>query len=349
MDTQTYYGLLPEWAPQDSVLLAWPHSHSDWLPVLEEVHRGYVALICAITRFEPVIILCDHGETPLSLLPSEVKKRVTILQIPFNDTWVRDYGPLSFYDTKSQTKQFLGYTFNGWGLKYRADLDNQVLPELMAREDFRLQSTGFRNYRHLSLEGGGIEANGKGTILINGYWLDSPNRNESFSPAEIRRFLLESLGAKHIIEVDCLPLEGDDTDGHIDTIVRFASENQLAYVAPSCEASPNYQALCRLESQVKALKNSEGDPFDLIPLPDVGLLTDNRGDVLPASYANFLFVNGGIILPTYGKEETDAEAREILAKAFPKREVVPVSAEALIKWHGSIHCATMQVSEGFLK
>lgn len=353
----TYKGLLPEWAPQDAILLAWPHEATDWDPILEEIQATYCELIRQIARFETVLILNSSGKSPFENLDANTQKRVKVLEVPFNDTWVRDYGPLCRLPDEGENGdacQFsrdtaLNFTFNGWGLKYAANLDNQVNNSLFYTLEIFDEAVTIGELQQYVLEGGGLESNGNGLLLYNRYWLHCPNRNDGFSQIELASVLKQSLGAKKLLEVNCPPLEGDDTDGHIDTIARFIDEYTIAYVAPSNPASPNFAILTLLQEQLKDLRNLEGRPLNLVALPDVGELRDEEGNPLPATYANFLFVNGGLIVPTYGRPETDEKALAILRKALPSREIVPVDATVFVRWHGSIHCATMQIAKGFLK
>lgn len=348
MDKKGCQGLLPEWTPQAGVLLVWPHSHSDWAPLLAQAHAQYIELILAIAKFEPVFVICPEEleEHPPRGCFAGSHYPVSFIPIPTNDTWIRDYGPLC--KASSRGKQLVQYTYNGWGQKYPSYLDNQVTYRLLHKDFFKPEVTPSRQDRRFALEGGGVESNGVGILLVNRYWLEASNRNEGYTQDELKEAIRDSLEVKKIIEVDCPPLEGDDTDGHIDTIVRFVSSNCLAYVAPSDPLSPNYKSLILLEKQVKALKNLEEEPFELLPLPDVGALENEHGELLPATYANFLFVNGGIIIPTYGKKTLDEQVLALFRQAFPSYKIFPVEATTLIQWHGSIHCATMQIAKDFL-
>ncbi len=348
MVEMNYYGVVPEWAPQDAVIVAWPHKATDWNSILNEAHQQFATLIEAIAQFEPVIVLTANGETPERFLTEDTMQQVSFIDVPFNDTWVRDYGPLCYTLNGSDSKRAVYYTFNGWGLKFAAHLDNMVTPYLFRQVPLFNTSVQQAPYRKYQLEGGGFECNGAGIVLYNKYWLNAPNRNEGSKPEEIEATIKESLGVELLLEVDVPPLVGDDTDGHIDTLVRFIDTNTLVYVSPSDASSPNFVALRKLEEQLKGLRNQKGEPFHLIALPDVGLMCDADGEVLPASYANFLFVNGGVIVPTYGVPKHDVEAIAAFQEIFYNRKVVTAPANILVKWHGSIHCATMQIAKGFL-
>lgn len=349
MNQDKYYGLIPEWASQDGVILVWPHRQSDWSSILEEAQRQTILLAKAIARFEPVYLLCPEGETPNATdLEGIIDNSLSIIIVPTNDTWIRDYGPLCKLSKQKGEKELVQFSYNGWGLKYSSNLDNQVTKELFQQSFFHPSLSIDGLYRSLILEGGGLESNGKGLLLINQYWLNAPNRNEGLSREELREKLCNLLDVEKILNVDCPPLLGDDTDGHIDTIARFIGENKIAYVAPTNSHSPNYKTLCQLEKQISELKNLQGKPFDLLPLPDRGEIKDEEGNPLPATYANFLFLNGAIVVPAYDDPSLDNEVVKLFKKEFPEKEIVSVSATTLIKWHGSIHCATIQIAKGFL-
>lgn len=343
------YGVCPEWVEQDAIIVAWPHSKSDWLPILEDIRQEYLQLIEAIARYEPVVILYALDESPLPYLSPQLTNCVYLVEVPFNDTWVRDYGPLCYICPFTREKSFLRYSFNGWGEKFPATLDNRASFELLKQWPHIIRKEGkisSRDYTDLVLEGGGIECNGQGLALSNRYWLTCPNRNDQLTFDKLTSRLCNSLGVERLVLVDVPPLVGDDTDGHIDTLARFVGERQIAYVAPTDSESPNFQTLCVLQEQLPSMQQEEG-LLDLIPLPDVGKLESEEGEILPASYANFLFLNDAILVPAYGIPTRDEEAMQTLQNLFPDREVTSFQTTHLIKWHGSIHCATMQVAKGF--
>lgn len=338
--------LIAEWEPQDAILVAWPHRFSDWAPILQEAEHCFANIITAITPFVPVVLL-HHGDKQLAhFFSAEVLKRIRFIQVPFNDTWVRDYAFLSF--EREHQKAVADFNFNGWGLKYAAALDNQVNRYLFESKKIFASTTFFDNKKSFTLEGGGIESNGHGIVLLNRYWLDQPNRNDGLSIEDREKKIGEMLGARKVITVDIPSLVGDDTDGHIDTIARFIGEKSIAYVAPSDPASPNYPKLRKLEIELQRLQDEKGAYFRLVPLPDVGSYTDEGGELLPATYANFLFAGDALIVPTYQRKSLDNDALATLREALPSRVVVGVNATTLVKWHGSIHCSTMQIAKGIL-
>lgn len=341
---------IPEWAPQDGILLTWPHENSDWDYMLPDIELTYKSLTEAIAKYERVVILVDNNKLNKEYFAPSARNNISIHQIPSNDTWIRDYGPLARIEQTRDSgviqKQLLHFTFNGWGLKFAADKDNQCTRRLFKNGIFN-KSVEYINAQKWALEGGGVECNGTDTLLYNKYWLNAPNRNDGLASDDLEDALKNYFGVSHLIHVDCEPLLGDDTDGHIDTIVRFVSDNALAYVSPSDSKSPNLFALKKLEEQVKKLRNSKGEPFELFALPDVGVY-EIDGEQLPATYANFLIINNAVVMPIYGKDEIDQQAVDIIKKAFPDRAIVPVNASHLTRQHGSIHCASMQIPEGFL-
>ena len=269
-----------------------------------------------------------------TLLPPE--ERISLLVQPTNDTWIRDYGPLSL-ERNGETLH-INFRFDAWGGKYDARLDNAVTRALDERGLFAC------DMRHdpLVLEGGAVETDGRGTLLATRGSVISERRNPGLGQQQIEARLAETLGIRHFQWVDCDGLQGDDTDGHIDTIVRFADEQTLLYATCSPE-HPDHAALKDLEQQVLAMRQANGEPYRAIALPCPGIHRDAGGRVLPASYANFLIANGQLLQPVYA-QDNDAHVIAIMRQVFPDRNIVPIDSRSLISQNGSIHCATMQTA-----
>lgn len=332
-------GLIPEWAPQDAVLLAWPDETMDWSETLSEIRSCYILLVRALLDHVPVILLAqDVDSVPLR---GDYPHRLTVLEMPLNDTWARDYAPLSVVDARGE-RAVVDFTFNAWGLKFAANRDNLVASKLpIFREGIE------RRLRHdYVLEGGGVESNGKGLILSTSSVLMDPNRNlgRGADEEQILGPIREGLYADQVDLLTVAPLDGDDTGGHIDTLARFCDEGTIAYASCHDEGHPDYPTLTQMEEELKALY---GGKFRLVPLPTPEVKRNTDGSIMPASYANFLITNGAVIVPTY-RDEADAEALRITGELFPDRKVIAVDAIPLIRQHGSIHCATMQFPQGFL-
>ena len=238
------------------------------------------------------------------------------------------------------------FTFNGWGMKFAADKDNLITRALYLSRAF-VPETAYTNALSLVFEGGGIESDGAGTLLSTESVIVEPNRNAGVDDEALRQYLIEILGAERLLTLTNGQLEGDDTDGHIDTLARFLSPTAIAYVSCEDPKDDHYHELERMKKELEALRTKDGVPYELIPLPLPPALYDEEGERMPATYANFLFVNGALLVPTYDVA-TDAIALERLQAAVPDRAIVPVPSRALIYQHGSLHCATMQFPRGFI-
>lgn len=338
-------GLYPEWATQDAVLITWPHAESDWREILPEVEANYLAIATAILRYETLVVVLPEGKEIASQLPQELRSRLVELHLPSNDTWARDYAPLCC--SVRGKKRIVDFRFNGWGLKFASNYDNMISRRLHAM-GFFAPDAEWCNQQMLVLEGGSIDANSRAEVLTTRRCLTEPNRNIFTDEApSLDSQLASILGVRQIIYIEHGAIEGDDTDGHVDTLVRFIDDSTLAYVAPTDPNSINYQELRAMEEELLQYEQIKENGYRLLALPDVATLRDENGEPLPATYANFLFVNGALLVPTYGVPQ-DKEALEILQKALPDREVVGINCRTLTRQHGSLHCATMQFPKGFI-
>ena len=332
-----------EWEPQDAILLAWPHKNTDWQPILNQVTEVYLELIRQISRFETVIIIAPELTPVREALQQATLdcSRIFLHQIETNDTWTRDFGPLTVYDNNQP--QLLDFNFNGWGLKFPAAKDNQATRHLYATGRF----TGAKKYASdLILEGGSIECDGSGTLLTTSKCLLNQNRNPQLEKEDLESKLSELLGIDHFLWLDHGWLAGDDTDSHIDTLARLCPNNTIIYVHCDNDKDEHYPALKRMEEQLTQFKNKCGKPFRLLPLPWPQACYDGD-DRLPASYANFLIINQAVLVPTYN-DPADTLAMKTIGKAFPAREIIGIDCRPLIKQHGSLHCITMQLPQGVL-
>lgn len=341
--------LLPsEWAPQGAIQLTWPHMHTDWSYMLNEATECFINIAREILKRQDLMIVCHSEASVLFRLGDSEnwKGKLLLSQVPTNDTWNRDHGAISvFVDGKPH---LLDFTFNGWGLKFTADLDNQINRNLLAKEVFNSEVT-YVNKKNFVLEGGAIESDGKGTLLTTSECLLSPNRNSHFSKKEIEAYLKETFGLERVLWLDHGYLAGDDTDSHIDTLARFTDEHTIAYVKCEDQEDEHFEALMKMEEQLKSFVDYEGKPYRLIPLPMAKAVYDEDNYRLPATYANFLIMNDAVLLPTYGNDEVDNLAVKQLQMAFPDREIVGVNCSALIRQHGSLHCVTMQYPKDYFK
>ncbi|SFG16909.1 agmatine deiminase family protein [Prevotella sp. KH2C16] len=329
-----------EWAPQHGVQLTWPHAGTDWLPYLNEITHTYVLLAAAIAAREPLLIVAPHpGEVETLLrttLDAASLRNIRYFECDTNDTWARDHAFLTLKD--GDERILLDFRFNGWGEKFAWEKDNAI--------NRRLHATGivqgnYEDHGDFVLEGGSIESDGRGTVFTTSQCLLASHRNQPLTQAQIESRLKESLRADRIVWLDHGTLIGDDTDGHIDTIVRTAPHDTLLYVRCLDEGDPQYADFKALEEQLTTLRTPDGKPYRLLPLPMPEPIVFN-GERLPATYANFLILNGAVIVPTYDQPDNDETACETIRQAFPDREIIGIDARVIIRQHGSIHCITMQ-------
>ena len=269
----------------------------------------------------------------------EIRKREDLLLVgePSNDTWARDHGFISLVDDHGG-RRLLDFKFNGWGEKFPAELDNAINRRLY---DEGKISGEYIDCLDFVLEGGSIESDGKGTIFTTSGCLLAPHRNQPLSQAEIEARLKQELCAERIIWIDHGHLTGDDTDGHIDTLVRVCPDDTLLYIGCDDPQDEQYEDLRLMEEQLKTFRTLEGKPYRLLKLPMPRPILF-EGERLPATYANFLVINGAVLCPTYDQPDLDAEALRLIGEAFPGREIVGIDCRSIIKQHGSLHCCTMQ-------
>lgn len=334
-----------EWEPQSGIQLTWPHSGTDWEPMLDEISQCYARIVREIIRFEPVMIVTPSADIVRPYIEDLDQDRIHICEVRgTNDTWARDHGGIGVM-FKGEPAVF-NFTFNGWGMKYPANYDNQIVFEM--EKDGAFTPDIEVRYFSLVLEGGSIESDGCGTVLTTASCIFSKNRNERLSKATIMAAIEALLGADRLLILKHGYLEGDDTDGHVDTLARFCDPETIAYVQCTDPDDSHFDELLAMERELLALRTAEGKPYRLISLPMAEPVFDEDGYQLPATYANFLILNGAVLVPAYGNDELDEQAREVLQTAFPDREIISVDCLPLIQQGGAIHCATMQYPAGVL-
>jgi len=333
----------PEWDHQSGVLLTWPDRNTDWQSDILEVFIVYEQLAKEILLREKLLLVCRNREELPSFLQKE-NDRMIIVEMEFNDTWARDFGPLTIL--KNGSPVLLNFRFNGWGMRYAACFDNQISPRLFDENVF-LKGVGWKDYSDFVLEGGSIENNGAGCLLTTESCLLSKNRNELKNKKEIESFLGKVFYLKKIIWLQNGYLAGDDTDGHIDMLARFCSKDTLAYVKCYRKDDEHFLSLEKMEKELFNAVDQDGNPFNFIPVPLPDPVFDIDGCRLPASYLNFLILNDAVIVPVYNVSQ-DKTAIEIMGTLFPGRQIVPVYSVPLIRQHGAIHCVSMQFPKGVL-
>lgn len=316
--------LIPEWEKQDFVQLVLPHKNSDWNCCFDEVIKTFKEIAFTIAKYQKVLILYQEDE----ILKTFKHRNFIFRKIDTNDTWSRDFGAISIKEN-GQLK-LLDFKFNGWGLKFPSNLDNNISRKLFKY----LISYNF------TLEGGAIDSNGE-TLLVTTECLMEKNRNYPLSKNEIDIFLKDVFGIKDIIWIENGYLSGDDTDSHIDTLARFVNKNTIVYMKCYDENDEHFIALNKMEAELKKTN------FNLIslPLPKAIYYEKER---LPATYVNFLIINNALLLPIYD-DENDQKVIDIFKNIFPNREIIAINSNSLIKQHGSIHCVTKEYFNGSIE
>ena len=335
MNSQKTKVLPAEWAEQQFVQLTWPDAETDWADMLDEVNECFVNIAREIIKHENLLIVCiDSDEVECYFTEDELEK-ITFAEMPTNDTWARDHGGITVLEDEKPV--IYDFTFNGWGMKFAANHDNLITRKLYTAGIFG--EARHRNCFNFVLEGGSIESDGEGTILTTAECLLSDNRN-NLSEEDIEARLKDYFGLKQVLWLNHGYLAGDDTDSHVDTLARLCDKSTIAYVKCDDIEDEHFEELRKMKKELRKFKTSDDRYFRLIPLPMADEVYED-GERLPATYANFLIINGAVLVPTYNSTK-DKIAKEQLQKAFPDREIVGIDCRALIKQHGSLHCVTMQ-------
>ena len=340
LKTDTISPRLPaEWEAQSAILITWPHADTDWCDMLEEVEADFSLMAKAILDFQPLIVLCANVDIKNKLTAELCNRKYPVHFHIFksNDTWVRDYGPITCLENSSAIMH--DFVFNGWGGKFFAEQDSAATASLSS--GILKQNT--RVSHNIVLEGGAIESNGKDCLLTTSTCLMTDTRNPQMSRLDWENLFAEQFGLKKTLWLDHGFLAGDDTDSHVDTLARFVAENHIAYVKCDDPSDIHYEALQAMEQQLTMLRNCAGEAFQLTALPWPATVRDPEDEHrLPATYANFLIINNAVLIPQYN-DPMDSVAVERLGKCFPQRKMVPLPSLAYIRQHGSIHCLTMQL------
>ena len=331
-----------EWEKQYGILLAWPHEKSDWAPRIHQVRRTFLEIACQISRYEKILVVAPEIEPVRAKLlaagiPSE---RASVFAAPSNDTWARDFGPITVFENGQAV--LLDFVFNGWGGKFQASLDNKITGQLSSQGCF---TNAERRAKNMVLEGGSIETDGQGTLLTTAQCLLNPNRNPGLCRKDIENRLASHLGIDRFLWLEEGFLAGDDTDAHVDILARFCAEDTIAFTACDDKGDVHYQPLHRMEKELQNFRRRNDLPYRLVPLPIPRPQYNEKGERLAASYANFLIINEAVLVPLYA-DENDRTAMESLRQAFPGREVIGIDCRELIRQGGSLHCMTMQLPAG---
>ena len=342
MNIKTQYYLPPEWEKQFAVMLTWPRANKLWDNYLAKIDQTYVQLVKHILPREKVLLTYfdeAHLQHIQSLLMQEKISTAAInfYKVKTDDVWMRDYGPLTVF--ADGHAKLLDFKFNAWGNKYpgsQDDVATKKLHELKAFGEIAIESID------LVLEGGSIEVDGKGTLLTTSSCLLAKTRNPNLSREQLTEKLKNYLGLERILWLERGHLMGDDTDGHIDTLARFVDPHTICHVSCDDPQDEHFSEIRAMVEELKSFKDFEGRPYRLVALPWPRPHFKENGQRLPATYANFLIINGAVLMPTYD-DPADALAIKQLQVCFPDREIIGIPCNPVINNYGSLHCITMQL------
>ena len=333
-----------EWEPQSGVQLTWPNVEGDWKNRLDLIESCLAEIAREVSRRETLIIVC----AAVSRVKKALRRArasmaaIRLYEIESNDIWARDHGAITVL--RNGKPALLDFGFNGWGLKYGADFDNRITRRLAALKAFG--ETPVETLPWI-LEGGSIESDGAGTLLTTSHCLLSPNRNPALNRGQVDRLLRRCFGLRRVLWLEHGAIPGDDTDGHIDTLARFCDSRTIAYVGCDDPHDPCHDELAVMEEELRRFRTLERNPYRLVKLPLASPVFDEEGLRLPATYANFLIINGAVLAPTYDVPE-DGEALRILRGCFPDHEVIGIDSRGPVLLYGALHCVTMQFPKGVL-
>jgi agmatine/peptidylarginine deiminase len=324
--------LIAEFQEQSFTQIIFPHEKTDWIEYLEEAQKTFINIINEIIKYQKCLVVCAD----ISVVKANFKehKNLYFVEYETDDTWARDCSAISIVQN-NETK-LLDFCFNAWGDKFDSSKDNLMSKNLSKYYKSPMASKAF------VLEGGAIEGNGTTTLLTTSSCMLNTNRNSALDATEITEILKESFGVCEVLYLNHGYLAGDDTDSHIDTLVRFIDEKAIMYVKCYDENDEHFSELKLMEDELIALASIHKFKLIALPMTDAIYFKDER---LPATYANFLFVNGAVLVPTYGVKQ-DLDAIEIFKNSFKNRDIIGIDCQTLIKQHGSLHCVTMNFASG---
>jgi agmatine deiminase len=329
----TAWRMPAEWAPHERCLMAWPTRADLWGPYAERAKSEYAATANAIAAFEPVTLVVAPGQTAEAR--AACSAAVEIAEIPIDDSWLRDSGPIFALDD-SGARSGVDFVFNSWGERFLPfDQDAAVAEALLLHLGIPRRASA------MVLEGGSITVDGEGTLITTEQCLLNPNRNPALDRAAIEAELRRTLGATAVIWLAWGHHEDEHTDGHVDGVCTFVRPGVV--IAQSCDdpANPNYELMARNLEILRSARDAAGRALEIVELPHFAYF-DLDGARLMTSYPNFYVANGGVIVPT-AEHPLDADALAIIARAFPEREVVGVPSRVIAYGGGGTHCITQQV------
>jgi agmatine deiminase len=328
-----------EWEPQAAVWFSWPHNHATWPGQFRPVPGVFADIVAQISRFEAVRINCASRLQPrakrLCAKAGADMARVTFYNHPTNDAWCRDHGPIFVRNDGTGEVAVTDWVHNAWGGKYPPyNLDNKIPPSIAKK-------LGLRRFENdMVLEGGSLDVNGQGLLLTSEQCLLNKNRNPHLGRAQIEQNLRDFLGVKQVLWLG-EGIVGDDTDGHIDDMTRFFRSDGLITCVESNRHDLNHWPLTENLERLRSFRTPAGRKFTIVELP-MPKPFGFRGQQVPASYANFLIINGAVLVPQFRQKRRDAEARAILGDCFKGREIIPIDCYHLIWGLGTLHCISQQ-------
>ncbi len=325
-------GLIAEFEQQSFTQIIFPHKNSDWNEYLQLAESTFINIINQIIKYQKCLVVCDNIYRVKANF--EENNNLFFVEYQTNDTWARDSSALSVQN--SNKIEILDFQFNAWGSKFEYEKDNNMSNNISHKYSKNLTNVDF------ILEGGAVESNGDGIILTTSDCLFNKNRNRNLTNQEITSKLLKFLNSKEILYLNHGYLVGDDTDSHIDTLARFINKESIMYVGCDNINDEHYQELKLMENELKSLIDSHNFKLIKLPFPDSVYYKEDR---LPATYANFLFINNAVLVPTYNVKEDDI-ALKIFTETFTDRDIIPIDCSILIRQHGSLHCVTMNFATG---
>ncbi|CAO3374791.1 agmatine deiminase family protein [Azospirillum argentinense] len=321
-----------EWERHTRCWMAWPCRPETWPEgAFDAAAAAYTDVARAISRFEPVTMVCDPADVADASLACG--PGIEILPLPISDSWVRDTGPSFVTDGKEQVAG-VHWRFNAWGGNYPDSAKDQEVGRLM------LEHLGLRRFAApLVMEGGSFHVDGEGTLLTTEQCLLNPNRNPNLGKAEIEALLKEHLGISTVIWLG-EGYQDDETDGHIDEIALFVKPGVVMAITTDDPGDANFKAFQDNLDRLKRARDAQGRELEVIPVRQPAR-RDENGVRLTLSYTNLYIANGGIVMPAF-EDPADDEAFRIVRRAFPDREVVQIPALDIVRGGGGIHCITQQ-------
>lgn len=340
------YRMPAEWTSHYGTLLSWPVNRETWPDeLLERVEKVYCEIIGHVVEAEQLHLIVNDEKVKNRVVAKLMSFGVDTERIIFhlhtsNDVWARDFGPIFVRNEATGEVAITNWGYNAWGGKYPPFDSDDAVPALIAGElSIDMFTPG------MILEGGSIETNGKGVMLTTESVLLNPNRNPDMSKDEIEERMMIYLGQEKIIWLKN-GLAGDDTDGHIDDLSRFLDERTIMTMVTDDENDVNYKTLQENLEILKNATDAEGNPFNIVtlPMPETKIegTTVDGSEHVPASYANFYFINGAVLLPVYD-ERYDQQAIDLFSKHLPFHKIIPVPCADLVWGQGSIHCISQQL------